>query len=156
MPEKAAIEWVADIGVCMMQPIVSPMFAARRPAYVTSALLAATLTACTFSEPKSDDPTSILGCYTAPNAPAFRLVAEGMQFDRSQLPVPFRYEFRKSGYVLDLPLSANEVDGRLAFSPGEGHLYPVVPTEAGPTIRVAFGPSARLVNYRRSAAAGCL
>lgn len=119
-------------------------------------LILTALASCDFDEPPAKDPSEIYGCYTAPDAPSFSLSSAGMRPEGSQVAVPFRYEFRKVGYVVNVRLVADEAEGRLAFSPGENHFYRVMPSDAGTIIVVAFGPAGTIKSYRRELGSNCM
>ena len=118
-------------------------------------LFALAVVGCKFQEPSAQDASAIYGCYTAPGAPSFSLSRAGMSVEGFSAPIPFRYELRKVGYVLDVPIEANEISGRLAFLAGDRQFYRMVPSNAGPTFIVAFGPDATIENYKRSPASAC-
>jgi hypothetical protein len=124
----------------------------RSTAVVLSLALA---TSCHPDTRGLEQPSEIYGCYTAPDAPSFTLGSAGMRVKGASGPVPFRYEFKKIGYVVAVPLNADHSGGRFSFSRGNDHYYRMVPSDAGPTILVAFGDEGSLVTYMRSAPASC-
>jgi len=126
----------------------------RQP-FMIIALLAVAAAGCKLQESTAQDASAIYGCYTARDAPAFRLSGAGMVIEGMSAPTPFRYEFRKVGYVIDIPLQANETGGRFVFAPGDHHFYRMVPSDAGPTFVVAFGPEAVVEIYKHSPEAAC-
>jgi hypothetical protein len=74
-----------------------------------------------------------------------------MRVAGSQAVFPFRYEARKVGYGIDVPLEATEANGRLSFTPSQdNYFYRRTPFSDPPIIIVAFGPQGTVVNYRRT------
>ena len=134
------------------------MYVLRQPHLfrIMPTLLLAALASCDFDEPPAKDASAIYGCYTAPDAPRFSLGAAGMRVEGSQAAVPFRYELRKVGYAVNVPLLANVTERRFALSAGENHFYRMVPSDAGPTIVVAFGPTETTKIYTRKQSSNCV
>lgn len=108
-----------------------------------------------FKEPEARDATSIIGCYTAPDAPTFVVQAKVVKFAKDGTMVSFRYEFRTVGTVLRMPMVAETVDGQFDFTPADDHFYRVLHTDAGPIVRVAFGPDGTIVDYKRKSPGEC-
>jgi hypothetical protein len=103
----------------------------------------------------AEDASSIYGCYEAPNASSFDLSARGLRIEGAAAAVPFRYEFRKAGYVLNVALVAHDVAGHFQLSGGDTHFYRVVAADNGPVIVVASAPNNAVLNYTRSTTALC-
>jgi hypothetical protein len=132
------------------------MFVAGRPLQLAlSATVVAAVSSCGFHEPAADDASAIYGCYRAPNASSFDLGAGGLRIEGAAAPIPFRYEFRKVGYVLNVPLVAHEVAGHFRLLGGDSHFYRVVASGNGPVIVVASAPNNAVLNYTRSTPALC-
>jgi hypothetical protein len=71
--------------------------------------------------------------------------------------VSFRYEARKVGYVISVPLEATDANGHLSFSPSQDdYFYRRAQFSDPPIIIVAFGPGGTVVNYRRSEDGRCV
>lgn len=109
-----------------------------------------------FPEPEAQDPSPILGCYTAPDAPSFVIDASTMKFRGDAKNVSYRYELPKIGTVLRVPMDAAIVHDRLTFTPSEDRFYRVLHTSAGPIIRVAFGREGLLRDYQRKPLDRCI
>jgi hypothetical protein len=135
--------------LALAMPLLRPMRT------LPAVLLIAGVTACRPDYRGLEDASAIYGCYTAPDAPSFTLSSAGMRAEGLSDPVPFRYELKKVGYVVAVPLSADYSGGRFSFSRGDEHYYRMVASDAGPTMLVAFGHEAFLVTYRRLASANC-
>ena len=108
-----------------------------------------------FDEPESLDPIAIIGCYTAAGAPSIKVTQNNVVIAGRPPAYGYKYEQRKVGMILRLPLTARTVDGQITFQESVDHLYRVVHTDAGPVIRVVVSPDASLVNYRRQPSEGC-
>ena len=121
-----------------------------------TAILCFALAACGSSDvPKAEDPTPVLGCYKADEAPAILISRDDFTFEGGAHPLPFRYEFHKVGMMLAVPVSA-DTDGRqLVLRPSDDHFYRVLFDNSLPVIRVAFGPNGQLVDYRRTESRAC-
>ncbi|WP_452655578.1 hypothetical protein [Sphingomonas bisphenolicum] len=108
-----------------------------------------------FPEPSAQDPSPILGCYVAPDAPWFVIDASTVKFAGDGKGVSYRYELPKVGTVLRVPMDAAIVDGRLIFTPSEDRFYRVLHTSAGPVVRVAFGKEGLLRDYQHKSLDEC-
>jgi hypothetical protein len=118
--------------------------------------IALLLSGCTdFDEPSAVDPTTILGCYLAPDAPALSIQQTGIRIGQGPEVLPFRYEQMKVGMVLAIPMIASSGEAGLELKGGEEHFYRVLMTDAGPVIRVAFGPDGTLRDYERRSKSPC-
>ena len=125
----------------------------KEAAYLVGALL---LSGCAdFDEPEGVDPTPVLGCYIAPESPAIRIEQAGVQIGQSPEILPYRYEQRKVGMVLRIPMIASVDEGRFQITRGDEHFYPVLSTDAGPLIRVAFFPDGTVKDYQRRPLNAC-
>jgi hypothetical protein len=125
----------------------------KRSAHLAIAFL---LSGCTdFAEPSLVDPTNVLGCYLAPQAPELSVRQAGIQIGHDPEVLPFRYEQRKVGMVLAIPMVASAGEGGLELKRGEEHLYRVLSTAAGPVITVAFGPDGTIREYKRRSSEPC-
>ena len=115
-----------------------------------------TLTSCRFAASPAEDATLIFGCYSAPDAPTFRLGPDGMRVAGSGAVVPFRYEARKVGSGINVPLEATDANGHLSFTPSQqDYFYRRAQFSDPAIIIVAFGHEGTVVNYRRSEDARC-
>lgn len=108
-----------------------------------------------FKEPETMDPAPIVGCYTAQNAPSLNIGFSAIRVAGNDRPVPFRYEFRKIGAVIMVPMDSTEVGGRFNFEPSGEHMFRVFHTDAGPVIRAAFGRRGLVVDYVRQPSGRC-
>jgi hypothetical protein len=125
----------------------------RVSAYLAIGLL---LSGCTdFDEPSAVDPTPILGCYLAPEAPTLSIQQEGVRIEEGPEVLPFRYQQEKVGMVLAIPMVASVGGGGFELKGGEEHSYRVLWTDAGPVIRVAFGPGGTVRDYQRHSGSPC-
>ena len=127
------------------------------PARIVCVLLFGAAASCRSEAPKADDASPIYGCYVAEGAPSFSLSAAGMRVAGSATATPFRYEFRKVGYGIAVPLEARRANGRLSFGPSEDDYFYRLARLSDPTvIIVAFGSDGLVTNYRRSESARCV
>ncbi len=127
------------------------------PVRIVWTLLLVSVVACHLEEPRAEDAGAIYGCYAAEGAPSFFLSASGMRVEGAAAPIPFRYEYAKVGYGIEVPLGASRSNGRLSFVPSaEDYFYRRAPFSDPPVIIVAFGPEGTVVNYRRSEDARCV
>ena len=125
----------------------------RETAYLAGALL---LSGCAdFDEPEGVDPTPVLGCYVAPELPAISIEQSGVQIGQNPEVLPYRYEQRKVGMVLRIPMVASVDEGRFQLKSGGEHFYRVLSTDAGPVIRVAFYPDGMIKDYQRRSIKTC-
>ena len=131
------------------------MFASRHGKFAALVVFGSLAASCDFSDPKAEDPTAIFGCYIATDAPSLVLTKYGVQLHGLSEALPFRYEYRKVGYVLNVPMIAENRQGRLTLLNSTSHFYRVIPSDAGPTIVVVTYPDGQLVNYKRSAPGYC-
>ena len=118
-------------------------------------LLCMALGACKFDEPQVLDPASILGCYSANQAPSILIAEDTMKAQGVARILQYRYAFRKVGPMIEVPLMAEVQRGKFALVPSEVHFYRVIFDDSGPLIRVAFGPTGELVDYRRTMPRAC-
>jgi hypothetical protein len=122
-------------------------------AYLVAALL---LSGCDgFKEPSTVDPTPVLGCYIAPDAPALSIQKAGVQIAHGSEVLPFRYQQAKVGMVLATPLVASVDKGAFRLQKGDEHFYRVLWTDTKPTIIVVFGPEGITRNYERGSKTAC-
>src|SRR5690606_17757899 len=93
-----------------------------------------------FDEPSAVDPTPVLGCYIAPEAPALSVQEEGLRIAEGTDALPFRYVQEKAGMILVIPMVALVNDDGFQIEHGEEHYYRVFWRDGRPFIRVAFAP----------------
>lgn len=111
---------------------------------------------CTdFDEPATVDPSPVVGCYVAPEAPSLSVQSNGVRIDESPAVLPFHYEQRKVGMVLEIPMVASDDRGEFEIRAGDKHFYRVLMTNDGPMIRVAAYPDGTLRQYKRRSQNPC-
>ena len=111
---------------------------------------------CTdFDEPAAVDPTPVVGCYIAPDAPSLRIQLNGVRIEQSPQILPFQYEQAKVGMVLAIPMVASVGQSGFELGSGDEHFYRVLWINGGPVIRVAFAPDGIIRDYERSAKEAC-
>lgn len=109
--------WKADIDECRSAPRLPNVI--RQTASLAVALL---FSGCMdFDEPSAVDPTPVLGCYLAPEAPALSIQRAGVQIAAVSEVLQFRYEQSKVGMVLAIPMVASVGEGGLQLERGEEH-----------------------------------
>lgn len=108
-----------------------------------------------FDEPEAKDPSPILGCYGATQAPSFSLERAGIKIEGMTGHLPFSYQFRKVGMTLKVPLDAQLIDGQFKFKAGDDYIYRVFHTSDGPVIRIAFGPNGVIRDYAQLSRSPC-
>lgn len=108
-----------------------------------------------WQETPSQDPVPIFGCYTAPDAPSFKIDSAGVSIIGAKQRFRYRYELPKIGTVLRIPMDATIVDGRFVFEASKDRFYRVLHRDAGPVVRVVFGPSGVVKDYGLQPAANC-
>lgn len=119
-------------------------------------LAALFLSSCSsVDEPRAVDPAPVLGCYVAVDAPALRVRHTGIRIGQNPEVLPFRYEKRKVGMVLAIPMVASVSGGGLEFRPAAEHFYRVLWREGKPVINVAFGPDGIIRDYKRHPESDC-
>ena len=111
---------------------------------------------CTdFNESEALDPSPVLGCYVAADAPSLSVQSNGVRVGQSSEILPLQYEQRKVGMVLSIQMIASVDRGKLEIRSGDTHLYRVLGTEKGPVIRVAANPDGTLWHYERRSQDPC-
>ena len=119
-------------------------------------LISLLLSGCTdLAAPRAVDPAPVFGCYVASAAPALSLSQAGVQIAESPEVLPFRYEQAKVGMVLAVPMVASIDQSGFQLKRGKEHFYRVLWTEAGPIIRIAFGPEGTIRDYQRRSTSAC-
>lgn len=108
-----------------------------------------------FKEPEAQDPSPVFGCYTSPDAPAFILGPDGFTITSTKEKIPFRYEFRKVGMIVRVPISAEFENRIYVFRHSSDHFYRAIFTDAGPMILMHFGAEAVRAEYRHQPTAAC-
>ena len=111
---------------------------------------------CTnLNEPEAVDPSSVVGCYVAPDGPSLSVQSNGVRIGESRTVLPFRYAKRKVGPVLEIPMVASVENGEVVITSGDTHLYRVLMTDGGPIIMVAAYPDSTLRHYKRRSQNPC-
>lgn len=111
---------------------------------------------CTdFDEPAAVDTSPVVGCYVAPEATSLSVQSNGVRIGQSPAVLPFRFEQRKVGMVLAIPMVASDDRGGFEIRSGDEHLYRVLMTEDGPVIQVAADPDGTLRQYERRSQNPC-
>lgn len=119
-------------------------------------IAAVTIVACSdFSPPKKADPAPIIGCYKAEGAPMLIVNTDSVTVGGLPQAVPFRYEQRRVGMVMNVPIAAQIVSGRPTFAKSDEHLLRVIFKDSEPVIRVAFGQQGYIYEYTRHTWAAC-
>lgn len=111
---------------------------------------------CTdFDEPAAVDPSPVVGCYVAPEAPSLSVQSNGVRIGQRPAVLPLRYEQHKVGMVLEIPMVASDDRGEFEIRSGDKHFYKVLMTEDGPVILVAAYPDGTLRHYERRSQNPC-
>lgn len=123
---------------------------------VTSLPLLMMVAGCTnFSEPEAVDPSPVVGCYFAPDAPSLSVQSNGVRIGESPAVLPLRYTQHKVGLILEIPMVASVENGEFDIMSGDTHLYRVLMTDSGPIILVAAYPDGTLRHYKRHSQNPC-
>ena len=79
---------------------------------VTALPLLMMVAGCTdFNEPEAVDPSAVMGCYVAPDAPSLSVQSNGVRIGESPAVFPLRYTQHKVGMGFEIPMVASVEKG---------------------------------------------